>query len=651
MSIKKNIRGQEINYKSKNDSGVMENIISKQKDYYFKNNNTDNVESMSFDVKHQVTRGENLSQIASKYGLTYQQLAEYNHIADPNYIEVGQIINIPSNQELEEEKNNISINLKHQVKSGENLSQIASKYGLTYQQLAEYNHIADPNYIEVDQIINIPFNKEIDEDINFLISDAIKNGAKNINEQVKNLALKLNIIRKNNNETAEKALDEITKKIKETLSLAGNTADKIIENIKKSYEQEKVLSTKEELNEDINSLISDAIKNGAKNINEQVQNLALKLNIIRENNNETAEKTLNQLIIKIKDAFYNAGYYEPNLINNIISLINDKYNMIKTLSSKDNYTEYTIASGDTLSKIATKYGISLDKLIKLNNISDPNIINVGQVLKIPGIDEQPKKKKNVTKDIDLSKILKNNKIGAAIEKYSKEINNAFKVKINEKEFITIEEAQVDGNACYITHVIINDPANIKGEPANGSYAQGLEKSSSAAKRTKASLLINGSHFLSDGSQDLNSTNHLAIVNGKIVKEGSSLGMEICLDKNGKLFTPSPGTTAQQLIDKGVIYTFSSHDSLLLQDGQKYPDQEGKVYNSTVIGMKEPGEYYILTGATSNAGARDYLYDKGCTYAKSMDQGGSVTLVFEGEIINNPTDSTGERSVGDFLYFS
>lgn len=45
-------------------------------------------------------------------------------------------------------------------------------------------------------------------------------------------------------------------------------------------------------------------------------------------------------------------------------------------------SDYTVVAGDTLSTIAQKYGTTVKELAKLNDISDVNIINVGQVLKI-----------------------------------------------------------------------------------------------------------------------------------------------------------------------------------------------------------------------------------------------------------------------------
>ena len=45
---------------------------------------------------------------------------------------------------------------------------------------------------------------------------------------------------------------------------------------------------------------------------------------------------------------------------------------------------YAVKSGDTLSRIATKYGTTVAQLAKANGISNPSLIRVGQVLKVPG---------------------------------------------------------------------------------------------------------------------------------------------------------------------------------------------------------------------------------------------------------------------------
>lgn len=45
---------------------------------------------------------------------------------------------------------------------------------------------------------------------------------------------------------------------------------------------------------------------------------------------------------------------------------------------------YTVKKGDTLSGIAKKYGTTYQKLAEYNGIDNPNIIHVGQKIKIPG---------------------------------------------------------------------------------------------------------------------------------------------------------------------------------------------------------------------------------------------------------------------------
>lgn len=57
--------------------------------------------------------------------------------------------------------------------------------------------------------------------------------------------------------------------------------------------------------------------------------------------------------------------------------------MLVTLFSVD----YTVQRGDTLGRIAKEYEVSVGDLVTANNISNPNLIKVGQVLVIPGTDE------------------------------------------------------------------------------------------------------------------------------------------------------------------------------------------------------------------------------------------------------------------------
>jgi len=49
----------------------------------------------------------------------------------------------------------------------------------------------------------------------------------------------------------------------------------------------------------------------------------------------------------------------------------------------EDYKSYTIVRGDNLTKIAKAFGTTVDELVKLNNIENPNLIYAGAELKIP----------------------------------------------------------------------------------------------------------------------------------------------------------------------------------------------------------------------------------------------------------------------------
>lgn len=53
------------------------------------------------------------------------------------------------------------------------------------------------------------------------------------------------------------------------------------------------------------------------------------------------------------------------------------------INSSENYIRYKIKKGDTLSEIAIKYNTTVNELVRINNIKNPNIIYINQTLLIP----------------------------------------------------------------------------------------------------------------------------------------------------------------------------------------------------------------------------------------------------------------------------
>ena len=95
-----------------------------------------------------VQAGDTLSEIAQRFGTTYQSLAAINNIADPNRIYPGQEIVIDgAASEASTEY--------YTIQPGDTLSGIAERYGTSYQYLAYINGISDPNKIYAGDTIRV----------------------------------------------------------------------------------------------------------------------------------------------------------------------------------------------------------------------------------------------------------------------------------------------------------------------------------------------------------------------------------------------------------------------------------------------------------------------------------------------------------------
>ena len=73
------------------------------------------------------------------------------------------------------------------VQSGDTLTYIARKYGLTYQEIADYNGIKDPNRIYTGQVIKIPSKSATAETVSIKVGDSVrvKSGAKTYDGKTK----------------------------------------------------------------------------------------------------------------------------------------------------------------------------------------------------------------------------------------------------------------------------------------------------------------------------------------------------------------------------------------------------------------------------------------------------------------------------------
>ncbi len=101
---------------------------------------------------HIVRPGETLSYIASRYGVTVPQLVSANHLANPNFIWVGQRILIPGGSGGSQG----SSGSVYVVRPGDTLTIIALRYRVSTQAIASANGISNWDLIYVGQRLRIP---------------------------------------------------------------------------------------------------------------------------------------------------------------------------------------------------------------------------------------------------------------------------------------------------------------------------------------------------------------------------------------------------------------------------------------------------------------------------------------------------------------
>ncbi|MEZ0344668.1 MAG: LysM peptidoglycan-binding domain-containing protein, partial [Caldimicrobium sp.] len=89
---------------------------------------------------HQVKRGETLSDIARRYGVSLKDLREWNNLRGDKIL-IGQRLIIKREEVSQERQEKIGEDLYHVVKRGENLSLIAKKYGVSVEDIKKLNKL------------------------------------------------------------------------------------------------------------------------------------------------------------------------------------------------------------------------------------------------------------------------------------------------------------------------------------------------------------------------------------------------------------------------------------------------------------------------------------------------------------------------------
>lgn len=107
-------------------------------------------------MSYQIQRGDSLSAISRRFNTTVDALMQANpQIRNPNLIIAGQTLNLPGSGDSFEPAPPAGGG-QYTVRPGDTLSAIGARFGVSYQEIARANGIANPNMIYAGQRLTIP---------------------------------------------------------------------------------------------------------------------------------------------------------------------------------------------------------------------------------------------------------------------------------------------------------------------------------------------------------------------------------------------------------------------------------------------------------------------------------------------------------------
>lgn len=229
--------------------------------------------------------------------------------------------------------------------------------------------------------------------------------------------------------------------------------------------------------------------------------------------------------------------------------------------------------------------------------------------------------------------------------------------------ITISTKRENDTTYYVADIVLNDASLLKTAFANNSYGRNIkDTTSNIAEDNNAILAINGDFYGFRNS-------------GYVLRNGISYrdtqttdltGEDLVITNSGdfKIINESE-ISLKELENENVAQVISFGPALVI-NGESVVDENdevGKAMSSnprTAIGQVDTLHYIMVVsdGRTNESEGftlkelSEVLINEGCTIAYNLDGGGSSTMVFNGEVVNNPTTNgkkISEREVSDIVY--
>ena len=229
--------------------------------------------------------------------------------------------------------------------------------------------------------------------------------------------------------------------------------------------------------------------------------------------------------------------------------------------------------------------------------------------------------------------------------------------------VNISEFRVNDTTVYAADVRLSSPEYLKTALAQGVYGKNVkENTSEMAENANAVLAVNGDYY---GAREAG----FVIKNGTLYRNTSAGRDDLVIYSDGSWeIVNEDEVSAEELIEKGAVQTMSFGPALV-QSGSTSVGENEEVKQSmssnprTAIGIIDDCHYvFVVSDGRTDESTGLSLYqlaevmkDLGCKTAYNLDGGGSSTMYFNGEIINNPTGGRAghgegsERSVSDIVY--
>lgn len=233
--------------------------------------------------------------------------------------------------------------------------------------------------------------------------------------------------------------------------------------------------------------------------------------------------------------------------------------------------------------------------------------------------------------------------------------------VDENIKITIETVRKYNSNIYVADIQISNAEYLKTALANNTYGRNITATTSdIAESNKAIFAVNGDFYgFRDGGYVLRN----GISYRNIARSGDNEALVI--DKEGNLSVVAESEVALDSLSNKGAWQVLSFGPGLVENGNIVVNSSSEVGQAmssnprTAIGQISKLHYVVIVsdGRTSDSEGLSLLQlaqefkERNCTTAYNLDGGGSSTMYFNGEVINNPTSgkSIGERKVSDIVY--